>query len=151
MITVKGRQQPLLLVPVVAVQSDRDKSTTCQIVLFPWQPSWTSFQCNSRLITYMTRGTCTSAVTMVTQSFNNADYYTGPSLHVPTLSVRGEERESGIHCLCMHIISRKSWKIGNYISCYTHTYAIHSAHLLTNNKDLSIVCSTSPSSTLQYS
>ena len=63
----------------------------------------------------MTCGTCTSAVTMVTQSSNNPDYCTGPSL-VPRLSVGVEKREPGIHCLCMHITSQKSWEIGNYIS-----------------------------------
>ena len=34
---------------------------------------------NSRLLTNMTGGTCTSTVTMVTQSSNNPDYYTGLS------------------------------------------------------------------------
>ena len=41
------------------------------------------------------------------------------------------KREPGIPCLCMHINSQKSWKIGNYISCCTYPFL--SAHLLTNN------------------
>ena len=68
----------------------------------------------------MTGGTCISVVTMVTQLFNNADYYTGPSL-VPRLSVGVEKREPGIHCLCMHITSQKSWEIGIYISYLPYT------------------------------
>ena len=96
----------------------------------------------------MTHGTSIAAVTMVTQSFNNADYYTGPSL-IPRLSV-GVEKERAWYPLFLHdIISQKSWEIGNYYTC---TYPIlSSAYLLTNNEVLSIVCSTSPSSNLQYS
>ena len=33
---------------------------------------------------------------------------------VPRLSVGGGKREPGIHCLCMLLISQKSWKVGNY-------------------------------------
>ena len=33
---------------------------------------------------------------------------------VPRLSVGGGKREPGIHCLCMRLISQKSWEIGNY-------------------------------------
>ena len=36
-----------------------------------------------------------------------------PSL-VPRLSVGGGKKEPGIHCLCMRLISQKSWEIGNY-------------------------------------
>ena len=54
---------------------------------------------------------------MVTQSFNNADYYTGPSL-VPRLSV-GMEKKRAWYPLFVH--AHNSWEIGNYISYLPYT------------------------------
>ena len=60
---------------------------------------------------------------------------------------RGEKRELGIHCLYMHIISQKLGTI------YHVAITLFCSHIFwpTTDRVLSIVCSTSPSSALQYS
>ena len=48
---------------------------------------------------------------------------------IPRLSVGEERGKLNIHCLRMHLISRKSWEIGNYyVYPYNNDNIVYTCH-----------------------